>query len=322
MQPNKALGTLLVLLGVSALIYLFANNGNTSFGNLFSGFTKSVHEERTFDAGEISSFDIESNSLDVDIVRTSGDDIVVTLDGRATKSIANNLQLESNVDGDTLKLSLQSNQKFHIGFNWSSVKLIVALPDRTWNHINTKLNSGDIEMHSADFITGELRTNSGDIEVKASSASELLQIKANSGDLELSNIKAHTISLETNSGDIALERYEAERLEFDVKSGEVKLEDGFAEIQGETGSGDIRLKADNMTRNVTLKAGSGDVNISLAQDPESLDVQFHTGSGDAVVRKSGFEKEGKNGERDVNGKFGSGELKLNVRTGSGDIILH
>lgn len=321
MQANKALGTLLVLVGAFALVYLFWNNGSNSIASWFSGFTKPIHDERTFSADELSNFAIDSNSLDVDIVRGGGDDIVVTLDGRATKGVAKDLLLVTDEDGDTLKLSLQKDRGIRFGFNWSNVKLTVALPDREWQSLTAKLNSGDIDMNAGRFDSVELRTNSGDIDVRSISASSKLQLKANSGDLELEEITADSIILETNSGDIEMDRYDSVLTEFEVGSGDVVLENGFGEHKGETGSGDIHLSADYLSHDSNLKAGSGDITISLSEEPTSLSVQFSTSSGDAVVRQNGFSQSGKNGEKDVNGQFGNGELKLIARTGSGDIVL-
>lgn len=321
MKANKALGTLLVLIGALALVFLFWNNGSNSIAGWFSGFTKEVHDKRTFSADEFSNFTIDSNSLDVQIVQGSGDDIVVTLDGRATKGMAKDLLLKADKDGDTLKLALETDRGIRFGFNWSNVKLMVALPERSWQSLTAKLNSGDIVMDTGQFDSVDLRTNSGDIDARSTTVSSKLQLKANSGDLELEEITAGTILLETNSGDIEMDRYQSELTEFEVGSGDVVLENGFGEHKGETGSGDIHLSADYLTHDTNLKAGSGDISISLSEEPTSLSVQFTTGSGDAIIRKSGFSKNGKNGEKDVNGQFGNGEQQLTARTGSGDIVL-
>lgn len=321
MQANKALGTLLVLIGAIALVYLFLNNGSNSIGKLFSGFTKPIHDERTFSADEFANFIIDSNSLDVNIVRSGGDDIVVTLDGRATKAMAEDLKLVADENGDTLKLALQNDDGFRFGFNWTNGTLTVALPDRSWQSLSAKLNSGDIEMKAGQFDSVDLHTNSGDIDVQAITASSKLRLKANSGDLDLEEIKADTILLETNSGDIEMDRYESTLTQFDVGSGDVVLENGFGEHKGETSSGDIHLNADYLSHDANLKAGSGDISISLTEDPASLSVQFTAGSGDAIVRKSGFSENGKNGDHNANGQFGNGEIRLIARTGSGDIVL-
>ncbi|MDQ6422120.1 DUF4097 family beta strand repeat-containing protein [Paenibacillus sp. LHD-117] len=321
MKANKALGTLLVLLGVCALFYLFMNNGKTSLSGIFSGFTKPVYEQRTFATDRLLNVEIESNSLDVDVVRGIGDDIVVTLKGRATKAEADDLQLSAEEDGDTLKLSLQSNNGFHIGFNWSNVKLTVELPDQTWDSFSAELNSGDLSIDSAEFNNAELNTNSGDIKAESITALTNLKVVANSGDISLEEVTGKTVELENNSGDLTIDRYEADLIQFDIRSGDVSLEDGVAQLNGEAGSGDIRLNADDLEYNTDLKAGSGDIIINLSRDPESLAVQFSSGSGDCIVRKDGFVEQGKNGDSDANGSFGSGDLKLSARTSSGDIVL-
>ncbi|MHA6481122.1 DUF4097 family beta strand repeat-containing protein [Paenibacillus sp. strain BS8-2] len=321
MQANKALGTLLVLIGAFALVYLFWNNDNNPLSKFFAGLTQPIHDERTFSADQINNFSIESSSLDVNIIRGSGDNIVVTLHGRAAKGVAKDLQLVSEEDGDTLKLTLKRDNTFRLGFNWSNVKLTVELPDQTMQSLTAKVNSGDVTMDTATFDSIDLRTNSGDIETSAVTAFSKLQLKTNSGDLELDDITAGSIHLETNSGDIEMDQYESEFIQFDVDSGDVVLENGTGELKGEVSSGDIHLDTDDLTHHTNLKASSGDISISISKEPASLAVQLSTDSGDVVLGKSGFTKDGKNGDKDINGKFGDGELELIAQSGSGDVIL-
>ncbi|MFD1954215.1 DUF4097 family beta strand repeat-containing protein [Paenibacillus thailandensis] len=321
MKSNKALGILLILIGVAALIYVLGNDGKIPFGKWFSNFTAQVGEQQSFPSDELSNIDIESDSLDVNIVRGSGDDVVVTLAGRATKGIADNFTLDAEQNGDTLKLTLQSDDSFRLGFHWSDVEMTVELPDKAWNEINARLSSGDLSLEGIQAESAALRSGSGDVKAVSLNASGEAVLEAGSGDIEIEDITAEAIRAKSNSGDIEIERYEARLLDFDAASGDVALEDGFAELKGEAGSGNIHVNADELRYDSVLKNGSGDISIDLAKEPEALTVSIRSGSGDAEVLKDGFVPQGNNDDNDANGMFGTGSVKLQASSGSGDIVL-
>ena len=120
------------------------------------------------------------------------------------------------------------------------------------------------------------------------------------------------------SGNATVDTFEAASLTFEASSGNVKLLDGSAKITGNIGSGNIRYQTARLTQDVRLKAGSGNVEIEVDEEPSSLKVEFRTGSGDSDIDWDGIKYDIKE-EGDVSGQFGDGEVLLEVTTGSGNI---
>lgn len=132
----------------------------------------------------------------------------------------------------------------------------------------------------------------------------------------------NTVDVETGSGNITIDGLETDSLAFDAGSGNVKLIDGQAEIKGKVGSGNILVETRELLHDADLKTGSGNVTVKLAERPESLHVDYRGGSGQGRIQWDGFVYELESDERDVvKGSFGSGEVQLYVRTGSGNFTL-
>ena len=112
-----------------------------------------------------------------------------------------------------------------------------------------------------------------------------LSLRAASGDILLENLRGD-ISLETGSGDI--EGWGLAGVNFSA----------------ETGSGDTRLEL-SPARRVHLKAGSGDVSLTVPGGAYRLDIS--TGSGDREL--AGVSNDA------------SAEDSIDVTTGSGDLKI-
>lgn len=320
MRPKSMFGAILVVIGLIGLYYVFTNDGKSPLEAMKNFFAQEVYEQEKIDLNGIANINVESDSLDVSIVRGSGSEAVLKLQGHASKSYIKHLDMHAEQDGDTLQVTLES--KSGIGFGWNSVKLTVELPEHAWNEVSVLVDSGDIQINEQQFTKAELHADSGDIEIENISVADNLIVQVDSGDIEIKDITSTIVELEADSGDISVKDYTAERISFHNDSGDVSFESGAAQLTGEASSGDISLHADDLLYDTELSASSGDVTITLEHDPSSLAVQFHTGSGDSVIRKNGFDyEEGSNRDDDLKGSFGTGDIKLNVETGSGDIVL-
>lgn len=322
MRPKSAFGVFLVIIGLIGLYYVFTNEGKSPLEAVKNYFTDEVYEQQTVDLNDISNLDVESGSLDVNVVPGRGSEAVLTLQGRASKNVIKNIDFTTEKNNDTLYVTLIGDQSFKLRFNWSNIKLTIELPEQAWNELNVQVGSGDIRIDKQQFASAEIQADSGDIEVNRITVDDRLALKVGSGDIELKDVTSHSLELETDSGDIEAERYTSEQISFSVGSGDVSFEDGTGAITGEASSGDISLHADELLYDTDLTTGSGNVTVSLKNDPDSLGVTFSAGSGDGRIRLNGFSFErGSNGDDEIAGAFGAGEIKLNVQTGSGDFVL-
>ncbi|MEK3883777.1 DUF4097 family beta strand repeat-containing protein [Paenibacillus sp. PL2-23] len=301
MKPKSLLGVTFVVIGLIGLYYVFANEGKLPLAGLHSVIGSEIQEQKKVELDGIRHIEFESNSIDANFVRGASEQAVFMLEGRATKSVMDNLTFDFTQDGDTLEVTLKRNNPF--GFNWSSLKLTVALPEQQWGDLSIRLRSGDLQLEDQLFDNVNIASHSGDFEA------ERLTV-------------AGELSIDINSGDIFVKDFTAELVTFDVSSGDVHLKDGTAAYKGSTSSGDITIEVEELLYDSELEASSGDITVKLDRDPESLAVQFRAGSGDGVISKKGFTYDrGAQGERHIEGAFGNGDVLLQAETGSGDFVL-
>lgn len=298
MNKWKTVG--IVVIGLLAWAALSVwNSGNGWAGSWPFFGTQTVKIAQSVDAGNIKNVVVDMGSEDVDLIRGGSDKIEIRLEGKA--SHANKLALNADVNGDTLKLSLDKpNGGFQ--FSYHNVSMTVELPEKQWDEIKVNLSSGDVSLADIGGKSVEVATSSGKI--------------------ELADSRATTIKLTASSGDVRASGFKADTLSFHASSGNVRLEDGEAALKGETASGNIRVEFDELRHNADLTAGSGNVTLSLDRQPQSLAVDYRGGSGNGKIKQDGFayQEQDEDNHR-IKGAFGSGETTLKVVTGSGDFTL-
>ncbi len=313
MKKSFALGLILLIAGVIGIIMTFSGDDDLlDFG------TKSVDMGETVAADAVKEITVKGSSMDVEIVRGSGADIRVALEGRASAKFIDDIDLEVLTEGGELTIQPKMPRGFSIGINIVNVTLRVELPERQWERIRVDVGSGNIALSDVQADTLALDAGSGNIEAERIAGTSV-SLHSGSGNQRLSHVKAtDAIQLDMGSGNAELDTFEAASLTFEASSGNVKLLDGSAKITGNVGSGNIRYEAARLTQDMRLKAGSGNVRIELDEEPSSLKVEFRTGSGDSDIDWGGIKYDIKE-EGDVSGQFGDGAVMLEVTTGSGNI---
>ncbi len=313
MKKSFALGLILLIAGVIGIIITFSGDDKImDFG------TKSINMGETADAAEVTAISVEGSSVDVELKRGTGSDIRIALEGRASAKFIDDIDLDVRTEGGKLTIEPKMPSGFSIGINILNVKLRVELPERQWESVTVDVGSGNIALSDVQAVTLALDAGSGNIEADRIEGKSV-SLHSGSGNQRLSNVKAaDAIRLDMGSGNATVDTFEASSLTFEASSGNVKLLDGSAKITGNVGSGNIRYQTARLTQDVRLKAGSGNVEIELDEEPSSLKVEFRTGSGDSDIDWDGIKYDIKE-EGDVSGQFGDGEALLEVTTGSGNI---
>ena len=231
------------------------------------------------------------------------------------------MKLKAEPNGDTLELGVQLPEGISVGVNIMDIDLTVELPEKQWTLAAVESGSGNIEIERIQGEKVRVKAGSGDIDMRQAKAGELT-VHTSSGNMEVEESEADAMVLESGSGDISAERYKASLLKVQGESGNVVLKQCESVLQGQTSSGDIHLEAEQLLYDADLRAGSGNVTIALAQEPSSLAVDFQSGSGNGKVQWNGMQnKESNEDGNRLKGTFGSGDVKLKVRTGSGDFAL-
>lgn len=300
MRVSKVIGLLLIGLGAIGLISFFFSSDEDR-DSWFGLRGKEINTTKSADAGPFARLKIDVDSAQVRLIRSdsAANNVTATLSGRT--GIANEaVGLRWTENGDELAIGLDQSGMRGIRSMFSSLTLVVELPEKNW--------------HAIDVATG-----SGDIEVKRTNATDLT-LTAGSGDIDAEEIQADSIRLKVGSGDIEVEEFIGNELNFQTGSGNVKLSDGAAALAGKTGSGNIRIEVDELLYDADLQTGSGNVKVYTERQPMNLTVDFSGGSGSGRVKWEGF-SESLRDKDTLQGTFGNGEHLLKVRTGSGGFSL-
>lgn len=332
---KRLMGVVLVVIGVIVLVSMWRGGSLEGWG---IGAAGNVNISKSQDASEAERLRITVGSADVQVVPVDSNEVKVHLHGgqRGFTLGSNKPDVTVRQRGGAIEVQVQQQSGFGISFG--NLKLTVEVPRRQWQEFATTAGSGDLSITevSADLL--RLSTGSGDITVQDIDAVtgawdtgsgsvdglqiqvEKLIVKTGSGEVELGQVYGGEVTLQTGSGDINVDNYELLKLTVNASSGDIELQDGTAPIEGKTDSGDIDIEVDELRQDTTLQTGSGNVNVELAREPQSLEVRYDGGSGRGSIDWSGFVQDGDDRKR-IRGAFGNGDVLLEVRTGSGDFKL-
>ncbi|KQL46413.1 hypothetical protein AN963_15810 [Brevibacillus choshinensis] len=301
MNRNGLIGVVLIALGIWWGISVW-DSGKGFAWNLPFTETKEVNIEQSYDASSIKEIVVDVSSTDVHVVRGSSEKIEVQLHGQASPKMADQFRLKGENKGTELQIGVEKQEGFRIGFGYESVAMTVELPEKQWDEIKVKVGSGDITVENVEGKTIDVFTSSGDIKLEDS--------------------KASAIVLDTSSGDIQAEQFKADKMKVHSDSGDISLKEGEATLEGDAESGDIDIEFVELLHDADLSTSSGDVKITLEQEPKSLKVDYRGGSGTGKVRWDGFQAtDDAEDDNIIKGTFGSGATMLKVSTGSGDFTL-
>lgn len=275
-------GIFLIAAGVLLLLFSF-NPTNIAWGNFSLFNTKEVDLQRSASATNIQNVLVDTESANVNVTHGRSDQIKVRLHGKVSSKYVNDVDLKVEPQGDTLRLEVYTPDGFDWGMHQFNVALTVELPEKLWKSV-------------------KVQTQSGNVTVK--------------------EIESKEIALQARSGNLAADHYKSDVLTFTTESGNVDLSEGKSAIQGETKSGNIQVELNELQQDTDLKAGSGNITVNVENEPESLAVDYRGNSGNGRIdwTRMTYEEKDEDGEI-IKGSFGSGEVKLKVRTGSGNFTM-
>lgn len=294
MKKLAAIALIMLGVGIIGALLAFDLNDIRTFG------TKPVRIDKTVDSASIRNVYVDSSSINMEIVRGASDEIKVRIEGNASKKYLDRFNLEAEAKGDTVYIKSSYKEMLVVGFNFVNVDLIVELPDRLLDSVELKSNSGNIEVEQLKATTAVIETGSGNINIE--------------------KLSTGTPTIQSKSGNIKVENYKSEQVTVQSNSGNITMDDGTGRVDGETRSGNIRMETDELLQDVTLRSGSGNVRIDVAKEPESAAIHLRTNSGNLYVDWGRFIAD-KDNEEELSGKIGSGQIKIDLESSSGNLKL-
>jgi len=239
-----------------------------------------------------------------------GSNSSIEYDGHKVKvSTESGVLLYADVDVMVPRRSVEGTFRNHVGFltgdgldgtllfDTASADVTIS---RMQGTISVDCGSGDVK---ADNIGGRFSGDTG------------------SGDITLTEFKGDEIAVDTGSGDVVVRASTAGVVEADTGSGDIHVEDAdIEELEADTGSGDVELRCTgSRLRSVEADTGSGDVILRMGPNA-GFDATADQGSGDIVCRYDDARPIIE--DREVVGYHrGDGRIRIDVDTGSGDLVL-
>ena len=267
-----------------------------------SAFTMvSVEKKKEFDVDGIEMLSFQTTAADIEIIPSSSDHITVKLEGKIDKKLKDKFQLKIAEDGALLKVLYVSNDN-RLGIQLGSEKdmtLSVTLPERTYKELSVQTTSGNIDAVSVSAGIINIKSTSGNQEIKKFTLEETLTMQSTSGNIEVDRNRMNNFSIESTSGNVKID-------ELVFRNGEIT-----------TTSGNVTMIIEEMVNSLNVMTTSGNVKTTFKENPESLKINFHGSSGKPDIKLKDIMYEDKSKNSAI-GVIGDGMKTLNVKTTSGD----
>ena len=203
------------------------------------------------------------------------------------------------VDGDTLRIDRKNEKpQLHFGIVLDSPSITVYLPKEKYGELDVDADTGSVSVpgdFSFDSIDIELDT--GDVQLRAGATGDI-QVRTDTGDIDIEDITAATLSVGTGTGRARLKAVRCGKLISKGDTGDLTLEDVLADelfdLQRDTGdikltecdAGDIYIRTDTGSVTGTIltekvfwtQTDTGRVNVPESGTGGKCEITTDTGS--------------------------------------------
>ncbi|MCA0987195.1 DUF4097 family beta strand repeat-containing protein [Guptibacillus algicola] len=250
----------------------------------------------------METLDVRATSADVIFASIPSDKLSVKLVGNVNKDNKKNHQIEVTEQGETLNVTYIPKKKNEFGFNFvsSNVRVLVSLPEKSFDTFTVRTTSGDIEGEATATDNLSLESTSGSQHVKGLASNEEVALTSTSGNITLSQSEVKDLSIETTSGNIEMEDLVAASAEVNSTSGNVSLE------------------TKDVSKEFEITTTSGNVETIYKKNPSNLRILFEGNSGEADINLEEMLYRVKE-ENELDGEIGAATNTLAVETTSGDL---
>jgi DUF4097 and DUF4098 domain-containing protein YvlB len=211
-----------------------------------------------------------------------------------------------------------------------SISYDLEVPAETRLHSRTGSGSQSIA-----GLRGPVRASTGSGSLKIEDIGDELEADTGSGNIEIRSVKgrlhaatgsgpiratgiAGAFVASTGSGDIRVEQSGPGNGKVETGSGTVEIHGLRGGVRVTTGSGSIHVEGEP-TGDWSLHTGSGGVMVRVPSEA-AFDVDAHTSSG-RISSSHSITFQGTVGRGELRGKVGQGGVRLELRTGSGNIQI-
>ncbi|MDX1702089.1 MAG: DUF4097 family beta strand repeat-containing protein, partial [Melioribacteraceae bacterium] len=125
---------------------------------------------------------------------------------------------------------------------------------------------------------------------------------------------------QSSSGDVEVRKSMATVIRTESTSGDVNIDECSGKLDMKSTSGDVKIELSQLLNDIEVKSTSGDIMVELQHEPDHLEIDFKSSSGDGRVKIPDIQYEVKRDNR-IHGFKGSKKPKITTYTSSGDFTL-
>ncbi len=242
----------------------------------FTKISTDKYETNTYEIGE------EFNAI---LMNTDTANIhFAASDDEMCKVVCNeqkNIKYSVKVQEGTLIIDVVDERRWyeHIGINFNASQIKVYLPATEYTSLCINEGTGNIEIPN-DFTFGgiDISLSTGTVRSFAS-VSDLMKIKASTGDIRVENIFAGVIDLSVSTGSVTVSDVNCEGdVKINVSTGKTYIIDTKCKNVISGGStGDFSMKNVIAEEKVAVERSTGDVNFD---DSDAAEIFVKTATGD------------------------------------------
>ena len=264
---------LVVLLSILAISitggFIYLLNHEFSFHFLVGGphYSETLVEEKTIES--LKDLNVISSSGDITVEHTSDNKIIVELySDHAEEHYINE---EENVVH--IKLS---NKAKRVGFNFKADRILIKLPENYDKNMIIDSNVGDIIIDEFAKSNVDIKSTTGNLKIKKI---DTATIEGKTGDIKIEEVNTLTVSITT--GDIKVDK--VNNIEVKSTTGDIKIENITNQLTLTSGTGDIKINNAEIHEDSTIEGRTGDIKIS---NLSGAYVEANTRVGDTKVNNT------------------------------------
>jgi len=169
-----------IIIGLALGLFAVATSG---CGIYTSG--KDVNKHESIDSKGIQELNIKADQGDINIQKSNDDKIDISLTGQATKNP--DKILTTSVEGSALNIRVNSEITAGINLVKNDYKLVVRVPEKTYDQIKLKNSFGNIDLNDIESKNLEVVTVNGDVTANGFKGEQYM-FKSWLGKVDLSNM--------------------------------------------------------------------------------------------------------------------------------------
>jgi lia operon protein LiaG len=170
---------------------------------------------------------------------------------------------------------------------------------------------------NATGVKGSLMIDVGSGDVQVAQVDGDLTVDTGSGSVKVSQVKSGHLSIDTGSGDVSGSDLQGEETSVETGSGEITITSlRSPKVSLETGSGGVTANLQDQIRELQIETGSGDVAIKA---PPTLGAELEIETSNGEIETDFPLQVTRQGRDHLTGRIGDGKGRIAIETGSGAI---